>query len=128
MYGKETIDDVVERVSSMAKKLGYRVKAIQSNHEGQLIDWIQQTPGKAVGIILNAGGLTHTSVSLRDAVDFAREQGVPTIEVHLSDIRKRETFRHVSFLTEVCLTQISGLGINSYMEGLDILVQHLRKE
>jgi 3-dehydroquinate dehydratase II len=125
IYGKETLEDVRSRVTSAAADLGYAVKAFQSNYEGRLITWIQQTPGKAEGIILNAGGLTHTSVSLRDAVDFAREQGVPTVEVHLSDIHKRETFRHISLLVGVCIGQVSGLGIESYTRGLKILVDYL---
>jgi len=125
VYGKETLEIVVKLVTAEARKLGYVIEALQSNYEGQLIDWIQETSGKVAGIILNAGGLTHTSVSLRDAVDFAREQGVPTIEVHLSDIHKRETFRHISFLTEVCINQISGLGYQSYIQGLFKLVKHL---
>ena len=128
MYGKETLEDVIKLVKSNAEKLGYEIIALQSNYEGQLIDWIQQSPGKADGIILNAGGLTHTSICLRDAVDFAKEQGVPTIEVHLSDIHKREPFRHVSFLTDVCIGQESGLGINSYVEGLADIVKFLQKQ
>jgi len=125
VYGKETLKDVEERVISAAGSFGYDINALQSNHEGQLIDWIQEAPGKAKGIIINAGGLTHTSVSLRDAVDFAREQGVPTIEVHLSDIHKREPFRHISLLTGVCIDQVSGLGIESYIKGMAKLAMYL---
>jgi 3-dehydroquinate dehydratase II len=126
-YGKETLSDVTELVREAAINAGYDILALQSNYEGELITWIQDTPGKASGIILNAGGLTHTSVSLRDAVDFAREQGVPTVEVHLSNIHQRETFRHVSLLTGVCLEQVSGLRTQSYIKGLDFLVQHLKE-
>ena len=125
VYGKETLENVEARVISAAKRCGYTVKSQQSNHEGFLIDMIQGAPGQAAGIILNAGGLTHTSVSLRDAVDFAREQGVPTVEVHLSDIHKRETFRHISLLTEVCINQVSGLGVESYLRGLSDLLKYL---
>ena len=128
IYGKETLEDVINLVKSKAEGLGYEVIPLQSNHEGQLIDWIQQSPGRVDGIILNAGGLTHTSISLRNAVDFARGQGVPTVEVHLSDIHKREPFRHTSFLTEKCIGQVSGLGVNSYIKGLTDLIQFIGKE
>lgn len=125
MYGTETLEDVVRLVTLAAEKLGYAIRPFQSNYEGQLIDWIQQAPGNCAGIILNAGGLTHTSISLRDAVEFARDQGVPTVEVHLSDIHKREEFRHKSFLTAVCIDQVCGLGVASYTMGLNKLIEHL---
>ncbi len=129
VYGKETLYDVVTMVTEAAEKLGCDIVPHQTNYEGKLIDWIQDAPINEIsGIILNAGGLTHTSISLRDAVDFAREQGVPTIEVHISDIHARESFRHISFLTDVCIDQICGRGIEGYVDALNILIAHLSSE
>ncbi len=129
VYGKETLSDITKKVSLKAKESDYFIEGWHTNYEGKLIDLIQTAPAKGVkGIILNAGGLTHTSVCLRDAVDFAREQGVPTIEVHISNIHIRETFRHVSLLTGVCIRQVSGMGTKGYLEALRELIVHLELE
>ncbi|MCQ2347402.1 MAG: 3-dehydroquinate dehydratase [Paludibacteraceae bacterium] len=97
----------------------------QSNHEGDLIDYLQQAMDDETGItgvVLNAGGLTHTSVSLRDAVEDAMNEGVRVVEVHISDIRARETFRRESLLTDVCAHSIIGHGINGYKEAIQWLI------
>jgi len=130
-YGTETLNDVLANITRAAHVIGgIQLEAHQSNHEGQLIDWIQQAvldpKERFEGIILNAGGLTHSSIALRDAVEFARDLGTPTVEVHLSDIHKRDTFRHVSFLTEVCIGQICGKKGQGYCEALEVLVEHVR--
>ncbi|MES3032164.1 MAG: type II 3-dehydroquinate dehydratase [Patescibacteria group bacterium] len=131
-YGTATLEQITRQVAKKARKHGFVVKAFQSNHSGALIDFIQ-TLGLSEatvlmrGIVLNAGGLTHTDVSLRDAVDFASSKGVPTVEVHLSNIHKRETFRQVSLLTGVSIDQVCGLGARSYTEGLEKLITHLKE-
>jgi len=130
-YGKTTLEEITQRVKEKAKMHGFLVEPIQSNHSGILIDSIHSLSlstetGLMRGIILNGGGLTHTDVCLRDAVDFASSKGVSTVEVHLSDIHRRETFRHISLLAEVCIDQVSGLGAESYMVGLEKIVAHLK--
>lgn len=134
VYGSTTLAEIVKNVNHLAGARDYDIVDKQSNHEGQLIDWIHEAIRninapfgmKTFGIILNAGGLTHTSVSLHDAVEIARDLGIPTVEVHLSDIHKRETFRHVSLLTSVCIAQISGKGPESYTDGLAKLIEHIK--
>lgn len=119
IYGRETLADVEGIVRDKAALLGTEVDFRQSNHEGQLIDWIHAARGQVSAIVLNAGGLTHTSVSLRDAIAGT---GVPTIEIHLSNVHAREEFRHKSLLTAVCKGVISGFGVHSYLLGLDAAV------
>lgn len=136
LYGRETLGEIIRRMRRVAKMNNFAIEANQSNHEGTLVTWIQEIGLNTMrdktklmrGIVLNAGGLTHTSVPLRDAVDFARSKGVPTVEVHLSDIHARETFRHVSLLREVCIDQVSGLGARSYTVGLTKLIAYLEKK
>jgi 3-dehydroquinate dehydratase II len=119
VYGRETLADVEKLVRERAGKLGVAVEFRQSNHEGQLIDWIHAAKGVFAAIVLNAGGLTHTSVALRDAVAGTE---VPTVEVHLSNIHAREEFRHRSLLAPVCRGIIAGFGVNSYVLGLEAAV------
>ncbi len=134
-YGKETLDQIIRQMMEEARRQAFAIDAMQSNHEGILIDRIhgiaslprEDKQPFMRGIVLNAGGLTHSSVSLRDAVDFARSQGVPTVEVHLSNIHNREIFRHMSLLTEVCIEQVSGLGAKSYTVGMGKLIAYLKQ-
>ena len=127
-YGSLTLDNIISLVREEGAKLKCTITPRQSNHEGDLIEWIQLAADeKFDGIILNAGGYTHTSIALRDAVEIARDLGVPTMEVHLSDIHKRELFRHQSFLTEVCVGQVCGLKEQSYIEGLRKLAEHIER-
>jgi 3-dehydroquinate dehydratase-2 len=114
-YGRMTLADIEKRVRDQAAKLGAEVEFRQSNHEGELVSWIQQAKGSANAIVINAAAYTHTSVALRDAILAC---GVPTIEIHLSNIHAREEFRHRSLIAPVCRGQISGFGPNSYVLGL----------
>ena len=122
IYGKTTYDELLEMIKAHAAKIGVSVEFFQSNHEGGLIDRIQDADGIFDGIILNAGGYTHTSVAIRDAVAAV---SVPTVEVHLTDPDEREDFRKVNFIRPVCVSTVSGKGVSSYSEALDILANHL---
>jgi 3-dehydroquinate dehydratase-2 len=118
IYGSTTLREIDEDLTRYGAALGVVVHTFQSNHEGLLIDRVQQAHGKAAGLIVNAGGLTHTSVSLRDAIAAIQ---VPTVEVHLSNLYAREEFRHHSYLAPVCLGQIAGLGAIGYRLALKAL-------
>lgn len=118
IYGNDTLQTLCDTVAQKAKEYGAEVDFYQSNHEGALIDTLHAAMGVYDGIILNAGAYTHYSYALRDAIAAIR---VPVVEVHLSDIHAREAFRHVSVIEPVCVAQISGLGVGSYLKGLDLL-------
>jgi 3-dehydroquinate dehydratase II len=122
IYGSTTLDDVNILLGEEGEKLGVEVTCLQSNHEGVLVDVIQQAIGKYQGIVINAGAYTHTSVAIRDALVGVK---IPTVEVHLSNIYQREEFRHHSYIAAVAIGQISGFGANSYLLGLRALVDHL---
>jgi 3-dehydroquinate dehydratase II len=122
IYGSMTLAKIEELLKADALALGVSVKFFQSNHEGALIDTIQQALSQHDGIVFNPGGYTHTSVALRDAISGV---GVPLVEVHLSNIHKRESFRHHSFIAPVAVGQISGFGAESYRLGLQAIVRHL---
>ncbi|MDC3414419.1 type II 3-dehydroquinate dehydratase [Aquibacillus sp. 3ASR75-11] len=111
VYGSATLESIVQDVTNFAKTFDYVVEDYQSNHEGELIDLIQQAEGKYRGIIFNPGAYTHTSIALRDAISSI---SVPVIEVHLSNVHRRESFRHTSMLAPVCKGQIVGLGSIGY--------------
>jgi 3-dehydroquinate dehydratase II len=123
VYGHVTLQEIDRALVVRGQELGLSVETFQSNHEGALIDRVQQARGQAHALVINAGGLTHTSVSLRDAIAAV---ALPTIEVHLSNLYAREEFRHHSFLAPVCLGQISGLGPMSYRLALDALADLLQ--
>jgi 3-dehydroquinate dehydratase-2 len=112
VYGRTTLTDIEAKVHERAKKLGVTVEFRQSNQEGELVAWIQQAKGAFDAIVLNAAAYTHTSVALRDAISAV---GVPTIEIHLSNVHAREEFRHKSLIAPVCRGQIIGFGANSYV-------------
>jgi 3-dehydroquinate dehydratase II len=122
IYGSTTLDDVNILLGEEGERLGVGVTCLQSNHEGVLVDVIQQAIGKYQGIVINAGAYTHTSVAIRDALVGVK---IPTVEVHLSNIYQREEFRHHSYIAAVAIGQISGFGANSYLLGLRALVDHL---
>ena len=124
VYGSATLADVEALCRDHAGSLGLDVTFFQSNHEGALIDEIHNAPAAHDGLILNAGGLTHTSVALADAVASV---GLPMVEVHLSNIHARESFRHVSYLAPVALGQICGFGIIGYRLALEALAEHLKE-
>lgn len=123
IYGTTTLDEVVERCTSIAREAGANLTAFQSNHEGALIDFLQQQAA-ADGAIINPGGLAHTSVALRDAVAGCR---FPVVEVHISDVTKRETFRRHSYLTDVTANQVVGLGVVGYEVALRWLIEETKK-
>ena len=119
IYGKATYEDLKSMISAEAEKLGVRVSFFQSNHEGALVDAIQQAYfDKVDGIIINPAAYTHTSVALLDAV---KAVGIPTVEVHVSDPDAREEFRHVSYIRAVCVGTIRGHGLPGYLEALHLL-------
>jgi len=124
IYGHATLADIDARLAAEAKELGCELESFQSNHEGELIDRIQAAMGSVDGILINPGGLTHSSVSLRDALGAT---SLPVIEVHLSNVFARESFRHQSFVSGIALGVISGLGARGYSVGLEALVAHIRE-
>jgi len=119
-YGLLTLDEINRRLGELAAELGVGIRCTQSNHEGALIDALHESRGWASGVVLNAGGYTHTSVALRDAISAI---SLPVIEVHLSNVYAREDFRHRSLIAAVCAGSISGLGYRSYALALRALVE-----
>ena len=119
IYGRKTLADIEQAVRAKAAKLGAEIDFRQSNLEGELVDWIQQAKGQFDVIVLNAAAYTHTSLALRDAVSAV---GIPTIEVHLSNIHAREEIRHKSMIAPVCRGQILGFGPHSYILALEAAV------
>lgn len=123
-YGSTTLADIETRLFEQAQKSGFEFESFQSNHEGEIIDKIHSAKGEYSGIIINAGGLTHTSVSLRDAISSVN---IPTVEVHMTNIHAREDFRHTSFISGVAIAQVVGFGADSYKYALDGLMLYLSK-
>lgn len=123
IYGSVTLDEINHLLEQEGQKLQAKVVALQSNHEGVLVDAIHASLGQHQGLLINAGAYTHTSVALRDALAAV---ALPCVEVHLSNIYQREPFRHHSFIAPVAIGQISGFGAESYRLGLHALVHHLR--
>ena len=121
-YGTMTLAEINERLVAQGEKSGVEVSCQQSNHEGALIDALQEAREWADGVVFNPGGYTHTSIALRDAVAAI---GIPVVEVHLSNVYAREEFRHKSLLSVVCKGKITGFGWQSYMLGLSVLIQNL---
>jgi len=119
VYGRLTLADIEAQVRNRAHELKVEVDFRQSNQEGELVNWIQEAKGKFGVIVINAAAYTHTSVALRDAISAV---GVPTIEIHLSNIHAREEFRHKSLIAAVCRGQICGFGAKSYILGLEAAV------
>ena len=115
IYGSQTLDDVAEACSALADDLGISIRFLQSNHEGQLVDWIQEARAAAAGIIINPAAYSHTSVAILDALSAFDG---PVIEVHISNIHKREAFRHHSFVSARADGVIAGCGVEGYLLGL----------
>jgi len=125
IYGRDTLGDIEERCAARAAALDLELDFRQTNHEGQLVDWIQEARESADGIILNAGALTHTSVALLDALSAAE---LPVIEVHLSNIFRRESFRHHSYVSLAANGVICGLGAQGYELALDAIAHLIEGE
>jgi 3-dehydroquinate dehydratase-2 len=123
IYGHETLSDIEETCLEHAAELGLTVDFRQSNHEGQLVDWIQEARQMADGIILNAGAYSHTSIAILDALNAA---SVPTVEVHLSNIFRREEFRHNSYVSRVARGVICGFGAHGYELALSAIARLVR--
>ncbi len=124
-YGSTTLAQIDQNLQQEARRLQVILSCLQSNHEGALVDAIHQAQGKHQGIIINAGAYTHTSVAIRDALAGI---DIPTVEVHLSNIYRREEFRHHSYIAPIAIGQISGFGGNSYILGLQALVNYLQSQ
>ena len=118
IYGTRTYPELVGYIERCAEDAGVETEVVQSNHEGTIIDFIQEAYGRIDGIIINGGGYTHTSVAIMDALKAVQ---IPAVEVHLSDIFKREEFRRFSYLSMVCEKTISGKGFEVYREALEYL-------
>ncbi|MBD2461778.1 type II 3-dehydroquinate dehydratase [Oscillatoria sp. FACHB-1407] len=125
IYGDVTLASINDRLEQEGRSLQVKVATFQSNHEGALVDVIHAALGVHQGILINPGAYTHTSVAIRDAIAGV---AIPTVEVHLSNVYRREPFRHHSYIAPVAVGQISGFGADSYRLGLHALVQHLRQQ
>ncbi len=119
IYGTDSYETLCRRVLDYAAARGVEAELYQSNHEGDLVDKIQAAWGNADGIVINPGAYTHTSVALLDAV---KAVGIPTVEVHISDVSKREAFRQISYIRTACVATISGHGLDGYTEAMALLL------
>ena len=124
IYGKATLPDIENQVRALAKELGVEIDFRQSNSEAELVTWIQDAEGKFGALVINPAAYTHTSLAMRDAISAV---GIPTVEIHLSNIHKREPFRHHSYIAEVAVGQIAGFGVNSYLLGLRAAFESIQK-
>lgn len=125
VYGRETYSDLKEKITDHAKEIGVEVEVLQSNHEGDLVDFIHRAYyTKVDGIVINPAAYTHTSVALLDAVKAVQ---IPTVEVHISDVSKREDFRQVSYIRAACVATISGRGTKGYLDAMDLLLKEHNK-
>ncbi len=119
-YGKETYSDLVAKIDEYCKSKNIDVKIFQSNHEGDLIDEIQNAYGNADGIVINPGAYTHTSIAILDAL---KSVSIPTVEVHISRLEEREDFRQISYVRLACVQTITGHGTDGYLEAIDYLTE-----
>lgn len=124
VYGSKTLAEVVRDAERIAAELGYGLRAAQTNHEGEMIDWLHEARGQVSGIVINPGGWTHTSVALADALVIPE---VPIVEVHISNIHRREPFRHHSYVSPVAHGVIAGLGVRGYEYALRYLADLLAR-
>ncbi len=125
IYGSVTYAALCETVTAYCAGKGIEAECLQSNHEGTLVDMIQQAYQKADGIVINPGAYTHTSVALPDAL---KAVGIPAVEVHISDPDQREAFRRVSYIRPACIATVKGRGVQGYLDAVDLLLNHLRHE
>ena len=123
IYGKTTYKGLIKMIEDYADEKGILVETYQSNHEGDLVDKIQEAYNNFDGIVINPGAYTHTSVAILDAV---KAVGIPTVEVHISEVSKREEFRSISYIRLACINTICGHGTNGYLEAIDYLLDYLK--
>lgn len=123
-YGNKTLKDIETEVIAYGQELGAEIEVWQSNYEGEIVEKIQSAKGVYDGILINAGGYTHTSVVIRDAISAVN---IPAVEIHMTNIHSRENFRHTSLLTGVCIGIVAGFGDKSYTLALEGLVSYLNK-
>lgn len=121
IYGKTGYSELVDMIKNHARKIGASVEVLQSNHEGDLVDYIQESFGVIDGIVINPGAYTHTSIAILDA---CKAVGIPTVEVHISKVEEREDFRQVSYIRAACVKTITGHGVNGYLEAMDYLKEN----
>ena len=120
-YGNQTYEQLLELIRQHADRRGVEVLCRQSNHEGDLVDWIQQAyDEKYDGIVINPGAYTHTSIALLDAV---KSVGIPTVEVHISKVNEREDFRQISYIRAACKASVIGRGLQGYLDAMDLLLE-----
>lgn len=125
IYGHETLAGLEEMIRVHCAARGVSAEFFQSNHEGDIVDRIQRAYGKTDGIVINPAAYTHTSVAIPDAL---RAAGIPAVEVHISDIASRESFRHFSYTKEACVAQIAGRGLKGYLDAVDLLIERREKQ
>jgi len=124
IYGSLSLSEIEQQVRALAKELGIEIDFRQSNSEAELIDWIHDSAGKFGALVINPAAYTHTSLALRDAISAV---GIPTVEIHISNVHRREPFRHHSYIAEVAVGQITGFGATSYLLGLRAAAELLQK-
>ncbi len=124
-YGSDTLADIEARIRERAESLNVEVDFFQSNHEGEIVDYLQGAASDVAGLVINAGALTHYGISLRDAI---ADTGLPFVEVHLSNVHAREEFRHHSVMVTLAKGQIAGLGWRGYLYALDYLVETVERK
>ena len=120
IYGSKTYSDLCELITSYSKEKGIETEIYQSNHEGDLVDKIQASYGEFDGIVINPAAYTHTSIALLDAL---KSVGLPAVEVHISDVSKREDYRQISFVREYCFATVTGQGFEGYLTAIDMLLE-----
>lgn len=118
LYGKEDYAALLKKIRAHAKEIGVKVRCVQSNYEGKIVEIIQRAMGKYDGIVINPGAYTHTSVAILDALKAVK---IPTVEVHITDVDSREEYRKISFVSEVAILRVIGKGLNGYLEAMDAL-------
>lgn len=124
IYGRTTYADLEKMILDHGKEKGVDVDVLQSNHEGDLVDYIQECFGKIDAIVINPGAYTHTSIAILDA---AKSVAIPVVEVHISKVEEREDFRQVSYIRKACVKTITGHGVQGYLEAMDYLIEELGK-
>lgn len=124
-YGKQSYQDLLTRIQDHAQELGVEAECRQSNHEGDLVDFIQQAYGVFDGIVINPGAYTHTSIALLDALKAVQ---LPAVEVHISDLSQREAFRQISYVRQACIATITGQGLAGYLQAMDLLSERGSKK